>query len=489
MEIVHPLLGKYKIISQIGRGSFASVYLAKHQDLKYPVAIKIFQEGKQDSNARNSFNLTKSIVHPFICQDFDFIKTPKGNDCVIMEYIEGKTLLEYANLNAPLSEKEIQTIFGQLVIAIDFLHKHQIIHRDLKCENIMIDKYKNIRLIDLSFSCNNFNKHSTLCGSPAYIAPEIINNQYYGTSVDIWSLGIIIYAITFGNLPFENQNYSLLFHLITSSNPPFPNSDRISNNLVDLIKKLLIKDPKQRISIEEIKQHPFFTRDQDGNNYVFNEQQIKSFIREPQTQIIPEGQIIKQMELSSIDSVNAVNEIKAGQLTYHSMTYNILYKNFISNVQLPHYSRCFIISLSKNSKNMERKDISLMIDMTNVKLQENLIQTQRVPSKARFQLNQEGNDLTPPSSPSSSRENFNINRPMNFETKQIGLPMFINGVVQFRRFSSNSRPIGQVGPKRSLLNFKNLTLTAQKVKMTNFNHNYGKDFSVSVDALPQLDKH
>ena len=181
MEIVHPLLGKYKIISQIGRGSFASVYLAKHQDLKYPVAIKIFQEGKQDSNARNSFNLTKSIVHPFICQDFDFIKTPKGNDCVIMEYIEGKTLLEYANLNAPLSEKEIQTIFGQLVIAIDFLHKHQIIHRDLKPQNILLDENFYPHICDFGFSryCSEIEKlkMTKKIGTRLYMAPELFDDD------------------------------------------------------------------------------------------------------------------------------------------------------------------------------------------------------------------------------------------------------------------------------------------------------------------------
>lgn len=478
MEIVHPILGKYQIVDKIGRGSFASVYLAKHQKLQYPVAIKIIKKGNDDINDRNSFDLFKSIMHPFICQDFDFIKTPQGNDCVIMEYIEGKTLLEYANLNAPLPEKEIQTIFGQLVIAIDFLHKHQIIHRDLKCENIMIDKYKNIRLIDLSFSCNNHKNHSTLCGSPAYIAPEIISHQNYGNSVDIWSMGIILYALTYGKLPFENQNYSILFHLITSANPTFAYNDKISSNLVDLIQKILVKDPNQRISIDDIKKHPFFTSDSNGNEYAFSEQQINLFVREPETQIAPEIQVLQKMELSKTECVDATNEIKSGQQTYYSMTYNILYKNYITTVQMPYLSR-FLLQVGKGTR---KNGFQLKIDISNVKNQKNEIQTQRVDSKARFNLSPDGSDLTPPQSPNSSREKFVLNN--NYT--QVGRPMFINGHVQFRRFSSVSKPLGNIVTKRSLINLnpKNLLLSVPKPSKPMF----GKLCSTSVEVLPQLEK-
>lgn len=495
MEINHPILGNYKLIKKIGRGAFASVFLAKHVDLKYPIAIKIFKEGSDKENIKNSFNITKTIMHPFICQDFDLMQTPKGEDCVLMEYIEGKTLLEYANQNAPLSMNEIQTIFGQLVIAIDFLHKHQIIHRDLKCENIMIDKFKNIRLIDLSFSCNNIHRHSTLCGSPAYIAPEIINNKYYGTSVDVWSLGIVLYAITYGKLPFENQNYSLLFHLISSSEPTFQKDERVSDSLIDLIKKLLIKDPQHRISINEIKQHPFFVSDSDGTSYTFSDQHINSFVREPNSKTLPEIQILKQMGLSTTDSVNAVNEIKSGKVTFNSKTYEILYKNFVSKTQMPSCNRCFLCPVGRKFPVAKTSlALPLMIDIEGINKEENLLVEQRLPSTARFQLNQNEKELTPPLSPAPPRENLFA------ETKQIGLPMFLNSRVQFRRFSTNARTssnigtignignIRNIGTKRSCFNLRNFTLASQ-LKINSFDQTAKRDFSVSANALPQLDQH
>lgn len=351
MEIDHPVLGNYEIIKKLGEGSFASVYLAKHKVLHYLVAIKIFQEQNRIGK------MHKSIIHPFICQDFDSIKTPSGKNGIIMEYVEGETLLDYVNHNTSLSEEIIKNIFGQLVIAIDFLHKNHIIHRDLKCENVMIDKNQNIRLIDLDFSCQNVNTHTTICGSPSYIAPEM-----YGNSIDIWSLGIIINSITYGVLPFESQNINTMLRLISSKEPDFPNDQRASSNLVYIIEKMLIKNPNKRITIDEIKKDPFFIFDSQYNEYTFKEQNINCLLVDPYSKLIQEKSILQKMHLTVKETINALCEIKNRQITYNSMTYAILYKDFGSNATMKSYKRCFLCPYKKiNKKSMSENTLPLII--------------------------------------------------------------------------------------------------------------------------------
>lgn len=481
MEIDHPLLGKFKIIKQIGEGSFATVFLAKNADLEYPIAVKIFQSKNEEKLIYDTFNITKAIMHPFICQDFDLMKSSQGDNILFMEYVEGKTLLEYANSHSPLPESEIRTIFGQLVIAVDFLHKNQIIHRDLKCENIMIDQNKNIRLIDLSFSCQNVDLHSTICGSPGYIAPEMIKNSQYSDSIDIWSLGVIIYAITYGRLPFYHQNLSILNRLITSTDPFYPSEERISSNLVDLIKKMLNKNPKDRITIERIKSHPFFCFDSNGKRYIFNEQQINYFIRNPYSKTIPETQIIQQMKLSMDESIKAINEIKSGSKSHYSMTYTILFKNFISNVQLQYYARIFLNPLNETIKEIKTESaLPLIIDIRSVTKNNDASKTERVSDNSRKKMDTSNLQLV--DSPSSSRENFNVNM-----SKQIGTPFMLGRNVHFRRFSSIGKPFHAMVIKKSMLNMKNIPSSTKVNKQGNFsNINFSKETSVSLNSLPHL---
>lgn len=429
MEINHPHLGKFKIFSELGRGSFASVYLAHHTTLHYPVALKIFHKDANEDEAYKSFKATKSIFHPLICQNFDIIKTSSGNICIFMEYIDGKTLLDYANDLGHLYESQIKSIFGQLVTAIDYLHTQKIIHRDLKCENIMIDQNKNIRLIDLSFSCPNTDEHSTLCGSPAYIAPEIIERLPYNDSIDIWSLGVIIYAITFGKLPFENSNYSLLFKIITTMEPTYPTNSRFSDNLVDLIRKMLIKNPNKRITIDEIKNHPFFESYFDENDAQYTDQLYSKHI--------PDAYIIQQMNLSRSESINVINEIKSGQITSNTITYNILYKNMISNKpsQNKKYRKCI--------KARSEGELPLLFDDQLLKI-----------DKKKSRVSDLGSHSASHSLHNENIVHFQQMKPQNQNQSQHQL--LLNGHVQFRRFSSMHKPFVSVGKKTNGLGVRNM---------------------------------
>lgn len=460
MEIIHPFLGTFEIIKKTGSGSFATVYHARHKELQYPVALKIFHNQTNEDDICKAMTVTKLITHPFICKDFDFFKTSSGENCILMEYVKGITLLEYANNNFPLAEQEIHSIFGQLIIAIDFLHNKQIIHRDLKCENVIIDKNKNIRLIDLNFSCPNGILHSTFCGSPGYVAPEIIKSQNYGISVDIWSLGIILYAITYGNLPFENSNISMLFNTIISEEPPYPHFSRISPSLVDLIKKMLVKNPNDRITIEEIKKHPFFKTDSNDKNFIFNQQKINYFIRDPLAKVTPEMNIIQQMNLSLDESLKAISDIKSGKINYYSMTYNILFKNYISNVQIKNYSKSFL-SPSNLKHSIDNSSNNKIV------FKEPQVEKNRTLSRSN------SDDLM------SSKDNFNIETENN---NKIELKLFLNHNVNFR-FNSVARPLVGIGiKKRSTANLKNVKLVPHFPQMKNVRDNCAS----SANTLPIL---
>lgn len=478
MEIVHPVLGKFSIIKQIGSGSFASVYLARHHSLEYLVAVKIFQNGFMEEYVKNSFTIAKSIVHPFICQDFDLFKNQKGDTCVLMEYVEGMTLLDYANLNSPFSEYEIQSIFGQLIIATEHLHKNHIIHRDLKCENIMIDNFKNIRLIDFGFSCSNCDMHSTACGSPAYLAPEIIQSDNYGISVDIWSLGIILYAIKFGQLPFENQSFSKLFHMITSEDPYFPEDEKISENLLDLIKKLLIKQPEKRITIDEIKLHPFFTTDSTGSNYFFDQSPLNIFVRNPLEPINPEIQILRQMILDEKRESKAIENIKNNNnMSYDLLTYKILFKNYVSTQQLPNYYRCFLHPFRLNNRSNCKAvsttgDLPYLLSIETIKSSQKKTGGVNCNSPSKVEIEKCGGQSLSIGKEIPKMSHSAVDSSIIFGSSQThfnGSTVFFNPTLKVRHFSSNSGPLGNDSPvlrfspvvKKNVLNFKTLSLASQ----------------------------
>lgn len=280
----------YKLQNKIGKGSFATVFKAIHIGTNRVCAIKRIDKScllLEQTNAgdppqydmreveiiKREIRISKKADHPLIVH---FYETFEDEDFLyfVMEYIEGESMLNYVNSNGKLSEDQARYFFKQLISCVEYLHNQlHVTHRDLKAENIIVDVHNNIRLIDFGLSSEssiNDEKSntmmSTVCGSPAYAAPELVRGNEYSNSVDIWSCGVVLYSMVFASLPFYDENITKLFHKVVFEDPPIPNT--ISPDLSNLILQLLQKDPDERISIDKIKESEWFIS--SGKNRTLN---------------------------------------------------------------------------------------------------------------------------------------------------------------------------------------------------------------------------
>ena len=259
-------IGNYKLTQFIGSGSFATVWLGEHNITGSKVAVKVICKSNINSaqninRFKREINLLKQIDHPFIVQLFDVIEDDEAF-YLITEYVEKGSLFSKINNEGILSEDVARRYFCQLLSALNYLHNEKFIaHRDLKPENILIDKHDNIRLIDFGLS-NNFSTTSpnlnTSCGSPAYAAPEMIQGKSYNKSADIWSAGIILYAMTAGKLPFDDPDVQVLLQKVVYTNQIYPLI--MSRSLIDLLERVLTKDPMNRLTITQIANHPWISQ-------------------------------------------------------------------------------------------------------------------------------------------------------------------------------------------------------------------------------------
>lgn len=246
----------YLLLNVIGEGSTSTVYKALCEPSGRMVAIKCFKAYTKE--VEREIRIHKDLTHPNIAKFYEFISDEDGY-YIVMELAEGGTLLEWINFCGFINEIMARKLFVQMVSALDYLHNEMnIIHRDMKPDNILIDADYNIKIIDFGLS-KRFDRRSPIfhkkCGSVAYVAPEIISDNCYSLETDIWSIGVILYALINGCLPFYDQDLAVLFRQITEDEPMI--KEYLSYELKDLLLKLFLKDPKERITLEKIKEHPF----------------------------------------------------------------------------------------------------------------------------------------------------------------------------------------------------------------------------------------
>ena len=260
-----PILYKNKQII-LGDGSFSKVQLYEHKKTKIKYAVKkmnLTQLEKLSHNKKlinNEINIQGRINHPNIIRLYNFYKY--NNNCfLVLEYASKSTLFDMIRKKSGLTESIAFYYFIQTLNAIYFLHLHSIIHRDLKPENLLINDNNILKLCDFGWSVKlNRNKRTTFCGTVEYMAPEIIKKQKYDESIDVWSLGVLLYELVHSYSPFcsEDLDIKKIGNNIIQNELKF--KEGLSEEYKDLIKKILIKDCSKRIKIEEIYQHPFMTK-------------------------------------------------------------------------------------------------------------------------------------------------------------------------------------------------------------------------------------
>ncbi|KAL5608538.1 hypothetical protein FOBRF1_009035 [Fusarium oxysporum] len=270
-------VGNYALGRLIGKGSFGKVYLASHK-LTNGSKVVLKSANKGDSNLAREIHHHRQFIHPHIARLYEVIVT-ENMVWMVLEYCSGDELYNHLLEHGPLPVLKVQKIFTQLVGAVSYVHNQSCVHRDLKLENILFDKHENVKLVDFGFTREyegRTNHLQTFCGTICYSAPEMLKGEKYaGEKVDVWSLGIILYALLCGELPFDDDDDNITRTKILSEDPKFP--DNMPPEAIPLIKSLLSKRPLLRPSLPEILSNSFLAEHAPTQRAILDVQQPPPF--------------------------------------------------------------------------------------------------------------------------------------------------------------------------------------------------------------------
>ncbi len=296
-------IGDYIIKKTIGSGTFSTVKLGVHRITHKKVAIKILDKSKIESRDDleriiREMQILIEMHNPFVIKVYK-IYEDKNNFLIIMEYCEGGELFNYIVKKKRLSEEESSYFFYQLINGIEYIHSKGIAHRDLKPENLLLSKNKILKIID--FGLSNFydgqKRLQTPCGSPCYASPEMVKGKKYdGFNIDIWAIGVILFAMLCGYLPFEDDenDTDVLFNEIIKNKIDYPYF--LSRLSLDILQKILVSDPLKRITIEEIKRHEFYLRGEEIFKSIFEERSEEEDIKHKEKEKEKKQEILKEKE-------------------------------------------------------------------------------------------------------------------------------------------------------------------------------------------------
>ena len=264
----------FMVMANIGQGSFGVVSLVQHRKSKEIYAMKCINKTHLYQTKSVRTVLTERQIlqkiydgNPFLIK-MEFAFQNATDFYIGLEYAPGGDMRRLLTKLKRISIPDVRVYLSEVAICLNYLHKHKILYRDLKPENILITASGHIKLADFGLSKElNINKTSTFCGTLSYLAPEIVSHHNYSYEADWYQLGVIAYELSFGKVPFDDDNRKKTMELIVGEDPVFPNgADPV---LVDLIKCLLEKDPTKRMNFESLQNHPFF------NNFSFSDVEEK----------------------------------------------------------------------------------------------------------------------------------------------------------------------------------------------------------------------
>ncbi|KAM3414503.1 Aurora kinase [Cercospora zeina] len=288
-------VGNYTLGRLIGKGSFGKVYLAQHK-LTNGSKVVLKSAKKDDANLAREIHHHRQFLHPHIARLYEVIVT-ETLVWLVLEYCPGDELYNYLLNHGRMKPAKVQKIFTQLVGAVNYVHMKGCVHRDLKLENILLDKHQNVKLVDFGFTREYQGSTSylqTWCGTVCYSAPEMLKGEKYaGEKVDVWSLGIILYALLCGELPFDDDNDNVTKGRILKEDPEYP--EHMPEGAKDLIKKLLSKRPLLRPSLGDILRDPWLTEHAPQQQEILKLQQPPPF----STQL--EKDVLERMRSAGVD--------------------------------------------------------------------------------------------------------------------------------------------------------------------------------------------
>eukprot|EP00548_Thalassiothrix_antarctica_P014469 CAMPEP_0194168334 /NCGR_PEP_ID=MMETSP0154-20130528/3341_1 /TAXON_ID=1049557 /ORGANISM="Thalassiothrix antarctica, Strain L6-D1" /LENGTH=743 /DNA_ID=CAMNT_0038879457 /DNA_START=236 /DNA_END=2467 /DNA_ORIENTATION=- len=252
----------------LGKGGFAKVYLCTALDTNRQYAVKVVPKAnlvktRARQKLQAEIKIHRTLKHDNICEYKHFFEDRK-NCYILLELCHNQSLNELIKRRKRLTEPETALFLNQLIDAVEYMHKNCVIHRDLKLGNLFLDRKNNVKVGDLGLATRLLSveeKRKTICGTPNYIAPEIITGSKetrgHSFEVDIWSIGVILYTVLVGKPPYEAKDVKATYKRIISNEYRFPSHVKVSDFAKDLIVSMLQSVPTERPSLQEIREHPF----------------------------------------------------------------------------------------------------------------------------------------------------------------------------------------------------------------------------------------
>ena len=477
-------LSDYNIKGIIGKGTFSIVKLGEHKKTKEKVAIKIMQKNKilsKDDLIRieREIEILKRLNHPNVIKIHKIYDDEK-KFYIIMEFCENGELFNRIVEKKYLTEDEAALFYYQLINGLEYIHKNNIVHRDLKPENLLLSKNDLLKIID--FGLSNYTGNDILlgtpCGSPCYASPEMVSGKRYnGYMIDVWSTGIILFAMVCGYLPFEDNDNEILFSKILKCKIHYP---KIMGNLtLDLMKKIITPDPKKRITLEQIKQHPFYLKGKDLFNKKFPE--LINEINKNEISNNPIKEIIIN-NVTPIVKSNVLKNIKETKVKNNDMNTNKYYPlnlNEINNLYQsyqPEINKVNITPMNINNS-QELKKINIIKPILDIKSQEkeNIINKDyKLESPSSLKSDEIPQDSVPVELSEGKKKIKNIQVKLDLKKNLKEEMNTINIPVQNKNIKNAK--IYKINPKNSkdkdilYLNTKNRTIEKDRKKLNNINY-------------------